>query len=228
MSELIQCEICDECIDFNEYTQHIQRCMRQNFYMDSLLNYPYEDEDEYDDDDDDDDDDEDNYDYNIDEDDVNILQSTLNIILDSYGGLRRDINDISFNVYEPPYEEQNLYPNLEDVKIPVKDINLVAPIIKNNDVPANINCAICQDEIGKTVRKTLCNHYFCSGCIEPWLKEINKTCPSCLCNLEDLLSEKIAKEKENETENKKEKTQRSQRSQRSQRTRRNQKESKKE
>jgi hypothetical protein len=228
MSELIQCEICNECIDFNEYTQHIQRCMRQNFYMDSLLNYPYEDK-EYDEDDEDDDndEDEDNYDYNIDEDDVNILQSTLNIILDSYGGLRRDINDISFNVYEPPYEEQNLYPNLEDVKIPVKDINLVAPIIKNNDVPANINCAICQDEIGKTVRKTLCNHYFCSGCIEPWLKEINKTCPSCLCILEDLLSTLSVSEKQ---ENKKatKKTQDTEKTQRTQRTRRNQKESKKE
>ena len=76
------------------------------------------------------------------------------------------------------------YSNLEDVKTPVKNLDKVAPLINDSDIPDETNCTICQEYLLKPVRKTLCNHYFCSKCIEPWLTEMNNTCPNCSGYLE--------------------------------------------
>jgi formylmethanofuran dehydrogenase subunit E len=83
-----------------------------------------------------------------------------------------------------------MYSNFEDVKVPVKNIDEVAPIENNPVIFKNSICTICQEVVKEPVRKTLCNHLFCSNCIEPWLKEMNKTCPNCLCDLEELKAKK--------------------------------------
>ncbi len=124
--------------------------------------------------------------YEDDEDDEN---STTIEINDNYITARININ-LNLQRVVNNNDTYQRYSNLEDVNKPVKDINLVAPLISNELIPDDINCAICQELISNPVRKTLCNHYFCSSCLEPWLKELNKTCPSCLTNLEDMF-EKI-------------------------------------
>jgi E3 ubiquitin-protein ligase RNF115/126 len=41
-------------------------------------------------------------------------------------------------------------------------------------------CAICQDsfEVGETIKRLPCEHYFHANCIIPWLKQCN-SCPVC-------------------------------------------------
>jgi hypothetical protein len=94
--------------------------------------------------------------------------------------------------------------DLEDVKIPVKNIDIVAPIVNEDELPKDTICTICQDVIITQSRKTLCNHFFCCKCIEPWLNEMNKMCPNCLTDLEDLkdLKNKEINEKKRRIKNK--------------------------
>jgi hypothetical protein len=214
MSELIQCEFCDIYIDFGEYLYHIRECAEnvddissdftsysslfssitsalgnsfnqfqqinendnnivQNNDVDDADQDDEDDDDDQDDDDDDDDDDSTTIEIND-----NYITARININLN----LQRVVNN------NDTYQR---YSNLEDVNKPVKDINLVAPLISNELIPEDSNCAICQELISNPARKTLCNHYFCSNCLEPWLKELNKTCPSCLTNLDDMYEKNI-------------------------------------
>ncbi len=190
MSELIQCEFCEIYIDFNEYLYHVRECINsslqssiqtslqssiiistteeENDDFENITNT--ENEEEYDEDE--------NYEEDEDE---NIIIRGISISL--------NLNiPTNFNFYTP--DQYQTLSNLQDVKIPVKNIDLVAPLI--DSIPGDSFCAICQDLIHNDVkiRKTLCNHYFCAGCLEPWLKELNKTCPSCLTNLEDFTENK--------------------------------------
>jgi hypothetical protein len=200
MSELIQCEFCEIYICFEDYMEHIAECTDDNITLSnsnvnslntsvtsSLVNSinelisnddisedtDYEDEEE---------------------DEMEIILRELNNINIPIP-ISSIINATNFNFYDP-YQTLS---NLEDVNTPVQNIELVAPLIEKNLVNNDINCSICQDSIGNNVRKTLCNHYYCAQCIEPWLKELNKTCPSCLANLEDLYLEQNKKTTQIET-----------------------------
>ena len=59
----------------------------------------------------------------------------------------------------------------------------------SNNIPENpaqsqliqhASCPICltHDIPGQQIHKTLCNHSFCAGCIQAWIKT-NTTCPVC-------------------------------------------------
>lgn len=194
MDNLIQCEFCEIYINFDDYSEHILECFENenkslfssltSSIMTSLTSSIYTDNN---DDENDDDDNEDDNDDDIDDDDnIRIFTTTFNINIPR-----------SFNFYDP-YQ----YQNLEDVKIPVKNIDSVAPIIPFDSIPEDTYCSICQDKISTKSRKTLCNHYYCSNCLEPWLK-MNKTCPSCLADLESLHKTDTNEENE-ENENTKE------------------------
>ncbi len=190
MDNLIQCEFCEIYINFDEYAEHISECFENKSVFSSLTSslmtsltssmYTENNDDNDEDDNDEDDNDED------DEDDIEtrIFTTVFNINTSR-----------NFNFYDP-------YQNLEDVKIPVKNIDLVAPIISFDSIPEDTYCSICQDKTSKKSRKTLCNHYYCSDCLEPWLK-MNKTCPSCLADLESLITNN-ENEEENEDENEEE------------------------
>ena len=210
MSELIQCEFCDIYIDFSEYLYHIRECaenvddISSDFTSYSSLfssitsalgnsfnqfqqinendNNIVEDADDDDDQDEDEDEDADDDD---DEDDSTTIE-----INDNYITARININ-LNLQRVANNNDTYQRYSNLEDINKPVKDINLVAPLISNELIPGDSNCAICQELISNPARKTLCNHYFCSNCLEPWLKELNKTCPSCLTNLDDMYEKNI-------------------------------------
>jgi hypothetical protein len=191
MSELIQCEFCEVYIEFDEYLNHIKECEDRpsmtpisdgtysNFtYSISDISNMGEDENELEDIDEE-------MDYSI---NSNNLNNQLNYIINTLNNLESlDISEENRNIFER-------YSNLEDVKNPVKNIDLVAPIIEfdtlqNTEMEDDLICAICQETLTVPVRKTICNHYFCSKCIEPWLKELNKKCPNCLRDLDELLKQ---------------------------------------
>ncbi len=120
---------------------------------------------------------------------INLNQQRLRTIFDNIqNGIEHEMgNNINFD-------------NLEDVKVPVKNIDLVAPTVMDTELINEPVCTICQEVITTKARKTLCNHYFCCKCIEPWLNEMNKMCPNCLTDLEDLkdLKNKEINEKKEE------------------------------
>jgi hypothetical protein len=170
MDNLIQCEFCEIYVNFDEYAEHILECFDNksvfssltSSIMTSLTSSIYTDNNDDNDDNDDND--------NDTEDEIFRTIFNINININ---------NSNNFNFYNP-------YQNLEDVKKPVKNIDLVAPIVLYDSIPEDTYCSICQDKISSNPRKTLCNHYYCSDCLIPWLK-INKTCPSCLSDLESLI-----------------------------------------
>jgi hypothetical protein len=178
MSTLVQCEFCEIYVDFDNYIDHVRECsenrrsLTSSFLTSSFLS-------EYENDIEDMEDDmEDDEDTNTDYEDA---EENIDDVFIDFINLRiRTIYDDTFN-----------YDNLEDVKVPVKDIDLVAPVITDiNQIPEGIICTICQDPVSNNVRKTICNHYFCTKCIEPWLNELNKTCPNCLADLDEIMIEK--------------------------------------
>ena len=214
MSTLIQCEFCDIYVDFDDYLDHVRSCPENinslassimsmlTFSIsseNSLFNNLYQTDTEEENQENGDNDENDEEYYSADEDNnlpqqsngnnIQIINNgnSITAIINLNGQRLRTIfdNDI-MNI------DRNLNNNideLEDVKVPVKNIDIVAPIVDENELPQDIICTICQDTIISKSRKTLCNHYFCCKCIEPWLKELNKMCPNCFANLEDLEKE---------------------------------------
>ncbi len=198
MEELVQCEYCDTYIYSDDYDEHLEICSENITYSTLLMesvslqssltssinstifNTLYVS------------DNNNNINENYEEDDENEDGEYDDINLND---TMRPSRNLNFNIYEP-----NL--NLQDVYNPVKNIDLVAPIVSYDTLPSSdFYCTICQDKISNNLRKTLCNHYYCCDCIEPWLKELNKKCPICSANLEDLLIKlQIADEDEEEDE----------------------------
>jgi hypothetical protein len=216
MSTLVQCEFCDIFVDFDEYLNHVRECSENisaltssissyltysissynsnsdstinesDFETNNIANVNQELEDE----------DEDQY---LDENGASIsannqyqphtailnLLNNLGIATGNGNIVTAVINLENIN-RRNIYDTYNMYSNLEDVKVTVKNIDQVAPIIKESDISEGTICTICQDPVKSPARKTLCEHCFCTSCIEPWLNEMNKTCPNCLTDLEEL------------------------------------------
>ena len=198
MGELIQCELCDIFVNFDDYLEHSRECSLEfeNPLTASCLTFSYttnnddeeneyqeefneEDEDiEEDEEEEEEEEEEEDYSFVSNENvNINSISAILNL-----GNMNININMNNLRtIYDLDTYEN--YSNLEDVKTPVKNIEKVAPIINDSDIPDETYCTICQEYLSKPVRKTLCNHYFCSKCIEPWLTEMNNTCPNCSCDL---------------------------------------------
>ena len=85
----------------------------------------------------------------------------------------------------------NITERIGIVRIGVKNINDVAPILIDNN---KYFCSISQSELSEvdSKRKTLCGHIFSSELIEEWLHH-NKKCPVCQIDLEELLDSHIQK-----------------------------------
>ena len=224
MSTLVQCEFCDVFVDFDEYLNHVRECSENisaltssissyltysissyNSNSDSTINesdfetnniasanQELEDEDE--DEDGDDSSFSANNQYQPHTAILNLLNN-LGIATSNNGSIFSAVINLENINRRNIYDTYNMYSNLEDVKVPVKNIDLVAPIIKESDISEGTICTICQDPVKSPVRKTLCGHCFCTLCIEPWLNEMNKTCPNCLADLEEL--NKSSDEKDN-------------------------------
>ena len=106
----------------------------------------------------------------------------LNMLAGAYN--TETINPL-FNVFNFPVPEENesyedlinLGNTIGDVEIGVSDINKVSKLDFKE-----INCSICSEDV-KIIRRTNCNHEFCSKCLDRWL-ESKKTCPICMSELE--------------------------------------------
>ena len=85
----------------------------------------------------------------------------------------------------------NISERIGIVRIGVKNINYVAPILIDNN---QYFCSISQEELSErdSKRKTLCGHIFSSELLEEWLHD-NKKCPVCQIDLEELLDTRIQK-----------------------------------
>jgi hypothetical protein len=74
----------------------------------------------------------------------------------------------------------------------IRDMNTVSTLITDkSELLKDDICTICQENLGELfennvkLRKTLCNHIFCEGCITQWLDR-NVKCPVCLAELDKL------------------------------------------
>jgi Ring finger domain len=74
----------------------------------------------------------------------------------------------------------------------IGDIDKVSRVLDDTEVSQHSEdiCTICRENLkeqydaGNSIRKTLCNHVYCHGCISPWLEK-HLTCPLCSVDLED-------------------------------------------
>ena len=115
----------------------------------------------------------------------NEINNLFDIRLHNNRRLRLDIDSYLYSNDDIEYIDNNyeyysdLTESIGKVHIGVDDIDISAPICTIDDMGDNI-CVICQeDNYTLPIRKTVCNHIFCSECIIPWLKK-NHTCPLCL------------------------------------------------
>lgn len=78
------------------------------------------------------------------------------------------------------------------VEVGVDNIDTVSSVIPKEEVNSDDICTICLDKIidkgNEGVRKLICSHTYCDGCITQWLAK-SKKCPVCNIDLEDKLNE---------------------------------------
>lgn len=121
-------------------------------------------------------------------DNVDIRESVssigLNVSNISRGILTEIISEILNNDENTGEDLMELSSRIGVVEKGINNIEIVTSIVSDS---GKINCPICQTECITQVRKTLCNHSFCDECISRWLSK-SKKCPSCMRDLEDLLS----------------------------------------
>jgi len=187
----IPCELCDVLVDFNQYMQHLEECQTShstmipfgfsfsNLQNDNLPNDSAGDA--------------------GDERSDNEEDVTQEEVSNSFDQFRAMMNNLLQHM--PELTSANNYDNLrnlEDVIVPCKDIDKVAPLIPSDQtelIPDDLQCPVCQEIVSGDARKTICGHYFCSACLEPWLEASSKTCPICSVDLDELYQKEHPEEK---------------------------------
>lgn len=195
---LIPCEMCNEFIEFDKYSDHSKICIPHINQPIFYLPYPS-----------------DNYNpslltnliNNINNDvapsgqdeapaqeeivnnefyipnliDANNIEEPDNPIddlLNLLNNFQNNNSDILNNENNYEYLTQ-LGEQIGNVNINIDDINKYC-VIKSE----KIECPICSQSCD-LVRETKCNHKFCLSCIDVWTKE-NNTCPICMKELESI------------------------------------------
>lgn len=76
---------------------------------------------------------------------------------------------------------QQLCDEIGEVYVGVDNIDEVAPLTTTE---SDFKCPICLEYDAASTRQTvLCQHKFCSPCLEKWLS-MRKTCPMCMQSLD--------------------------------------------
>lgn len=100
------------------------------------------------------------------------------------------------------FDESSFFDNYENnirlaervgvVEVGIDNIDTVSSVIPKEEVNSDDICTICLDKMidkrNEHVRKLICSHIYCDGCITQWLAK-NKKCPVCNVDLEDKLNE---------------------------------------
>jgi len=176
----VPCEICDDMVLFEEYADHLERCITGELTTESAVirtetfilpanDFP-----------------------------TQIPSFLRNISLerglvptDAFAlvGARLIQYMQNGNEYEYNLLMQELMGGA--VNSGIADINAVIPLYTET-VPPDTLCSICCETIpfkdaetgvARAVRKTKCNHFYCDPCISKWV-EASKRCPNCIANLE--------------------------------------------
>lgn len=199
--EILPCEICNNLVPFEEYNDHIVRCLRLTMITGAMIRYENEPEDKSDE----------QHDHEISELShylVNNAQisggvSLHDFINDHFNGVNNQSRNsvVLFNIAQPQPLTSTYDRNIRlgeligrvEVGLTEKQINDVCFSSTDREELAitdtNI-CSICQEPILETIKKNenacvlACSHIYCDECIKTWLSK-NKKCPVCMIDLED-------------------------------------------
>lgn len=214
MSQLIPCEICNQLVDFDEYANHIDNCLRGHhiarFFVTrsrELQPPPQSDGEE-----EDSDDEENSRRQHIQE--INSFSRMFHRNSQITGTSLHDfIHDHFAGVSSPP-SRQVIWYNMEQAanlsaansyennlrlgelmgkvergltEEQLKQIACTTSDKEKLKLAQDETCAICQENLNTTPEKLCllaCGHKYCDGCIKTWLEK-NKKCPVCMIDLED-------------------------------------------
>ena len=161
MENLIPCEICNQLINFDSYSEHIAFCNLSNIpnflNMPNIIHIPLM--------------------QNIND---PVPEANLNLnannILENTNILIQNINNVNnyLNQLNPTDDYENLI-NLDNNNETIGLQNIDNFLTFSGE---EINCPICTEKTSDSY-KTTCNHLFCRECIGEWLKD-NKKCPICM------------------------------------------------
>jgi len=165
----IPCEICNQTVTFEEYSDHLERCLTGE-----MLNPSSSVEAQV---------------FILPQTGIPVIPSFLRTINLEQGlrsndahsmiGARLIQHMISGNEYEYNLLMQELMGGA--IQSGVTDLNKAAPLCTDaipSDEPCSICCELLGDGVQKQVRKTQCNHYFCDPCISKWFEK-SRRCPNC-------------------------------------------------
>lgn len=186
---MLACEFCNDMVSISLYPQHLRRCRIMHMFTD-----------------DDNEDNEDNEDNDYDDDNIierhirsghQVYRSNIRSFLETHHS-PPERRGVVMRQRQPQQRQTSFY---EDnmrlmemmggpVLLGITDIDAVSSITTLCDHEADASCAICLENLvgehNKIIvrRLTRCQHIFCHGCIEKWLK-ISKTCPMCKTDLSE-------------------------------------------
>ena len=169
MENLIPCEICNQLINFDTYSEHIAFCNLGNnlpniLNISNIIHIPLI-----------------QPTNNVGETEANPtleanLNENLNNFIDNTQFFIQNINNI--NNYLNQFNQTDNYENL----INLDNNNEIIGIQNIDNILTysgeEIDCPICTEKTLNSY-KTTCNHLFCRECIGEWLKD-NKKCPICM------------------------------------------------
>lgn len=170
---LIPCELCDQMVNFTQYTAHTQVCLRrQQMYQRRLqhqLSVP-------------------RFGFGgggLEENQTPWIQQALERIGFRVLQSTNPTDEYEFNLLLRDF--------IGEVPVGVRDASAVTKAVPCEELAEALdeeNCSICQEELKKraleenaVVRETVCHHRFCEPCIYKWL-ENSKKCPNCFKVLE--------------------------------------------
>lgn len=209
MSQLIPCEICNQLIDFDEYNNHIDACLRGHriarfFVTRRPLPVAQSDGEE-----EDSDDEENSRRQHMQE--INTFSRMFQHNSQITGTSLHDfINDHFAGVSSPP-ARQVIWFNVEQTsqsnsyennlrlgellgkvergltEEQLEQVACTTTCKEKLNLTEDETCAICQENLNTTPEPLCllaCGHKYCDGCIRTWLEK-NKKCPVCMVDLED-------------------------------------------
>lgn len=208
MSQLIPCEICNQMIDFDEYAQHIDTCLRGHriarFFVTDRRELPQSDGEE-----EDSDDEETSRQQHIQ--DINSFSSMFQRNAQISGTSLHDFINNHFSGVSSTPSHSVIWFNIEQqraVSSYENNLRLGELLGKEErgltqeqldqvmyttlekqqlNLAQDETCAICQENLNQVTQPLCilaCGHKYCDSCIKTWLDK-NKKCPVCMIDLED-------------------------------------------
>lgn len=211
MSQLIPCEICNQMIDFDQYSQHIDNCLRGHRIARFFVTRPRSEVPQSDGEEEDSDDEENSRRQHIQE--INTFSRMFQRNSQISGASLHDFIQDHFAGVSSPPARQVIWFNLEQANMSAANsyennlrLGELLGKVETGLTPEQLEqvacttsckeklnlahdeaCAICQENLNETsspICLLACGHKYCDECIKTWLDK-NKKCPVCMVDLED-------------------------------------------